>query len=210
MIWRRLFIIFKDIQLNHWNAGIKQLTNEVVLYYERIDFNYWKKLKEEYESSANNTSISISLTNGGERNGENSKNNENNNNTNKIPVIVPNTLVPSKYHKEKKTKVQQRTKSRITKWKIIKQTAQTNKQTMFKDIGEIQMNGHSSKSNDDSKDEIDNNNSKKSMKSQKSKPAIKRNADDQKESKKQRESEIELQPETDKNEASNNDKKNTT
>merc|ERR1712228_477252 len=91
MIWRRLFIIFKDIQLNHWNAGIKQLANEVVLYYERIDFEYWKKLKLEYEDSLN----ADTQTNGciDDENIEN------------VLIVVPKTLVPQKYNDAKLKKL---------------------------------------------------------------------------------------------------------
>jgi len=54
IIWNQLYLIFNQIIINHWNPGIKQLANEVILYYERIDFEYWKKLKQQY---SNNTII---------------------------------------------------------------------------------------------------------------------------------------------------------
>eukprot|EP01083_Nonionella_stella_P220793 789578_1 len=130
MIWRRLFIIFKDIQLNHWNSGIKHLSNEVILYYEHIDFAYWKKLKEEYEESAKATEETEPPT---QTNG--------NTDTHKIAVVVPNTLVPKRYQYAKQHVIDEKEKDRINKYKLIRETADKNKQIMDK-IKMIEKNGY--------------------------------------------------------------------
>merc|ERR1712228_532660 len=120
MIWRRLFIIFKDIQLNHWNAGIKQLANEVVLYYERIDFEYWKKLKLEYEDSVNaetQTNGCIDV--------ENIEN---------VLIVVPKTLVPQKYNDANLKKLNAKKNKRMNKYKQMREIAMKNKIKFDKEI----------------------------------------------------------------------------
>eukprot|EP00484_Ammonia_sp_Unknown_P000393 CAMPEP_0197022400 /NCGR_PEP_ID=MMETSP1384-20130603/3299_1 /TAXON_ID=29189 /ORGANISM="Ammonia sp." /LENGTH=688 /DNA_ID=CAMNT_0042450443 /DNA_START=67 /DNA_END=2130 /DNA_ORIENTATION=+ len=161
MIWRRLFIIFKNIQLNHWNAGIKQLTNEVVLYYERIDFQYWKKLKEEYESNNDQSTPNGHTDTAKKPDGETEpeqdhENNGNNHANHKIPVIVPTTLVPSQYQTEKSTKIKRKRQQRESKWKSINEAAMQNKKQF---VQENEMNGHTDdvKQNDEAIANVDNN-----------------------------------------------------
>merc|ERR1712048_1354226 len=107
MIWRRLFIIFKDIELNHWNNGVKQLANEVVLYYERIDFEYWKKLKLEYEEN---------IKKAGTKNGEIED-----------VIGVPITLDPKQFHDKKLEKIKIRKDERVIQYERMRELAMKNK-----------------------------------------------------------------------------------
>merc|ERR1712113_707263 len=86
-----------------------------------------------------------------------SKDNKNNH---KIPVIVPKTLVPDRYQNEKKYKIQQREKQRMSKWKLLKKAAEENKQIVCKNNQETkpEINGHNkiNDNNDSNENEINN------------------------------------------------------
>jgi len=141
MIWRRLFIIFKDIELNHWNSGVQNLCKEVVVYYERIDSAYWQQLKDEYEkhakvsmngvrtrSNANDLLNTTSLSNESSRDRSNdvvdydvvSPSSEG-------QVVVPSTLVPAKYQSERRNEGDRKTKNRKSKYRSLREAAARNK-----------------------------------------------------------------------------------
>ena len=120
LIWRRLFIIFKDIQLNHWNAAIKQLANEVVLYYERIDFEYWKKLKLEYEDNVNDDKEGQAITT------TTTATKYDDPKSDKI-MQRPHTLVPSKYNDARLKKLNAKKNKRVMNYNKMREVAMKNK-----------------------------------------------------------------------------------
>ena len=147
MIWRRLFIIFKDIELNHWNQGVQNLCKEVVVYYERIDSAYWLQLKEEYEKNAANGPVlngdTRTRSNGlenGKSSVENSRTRSNANSndadtldiaaSNSSEVAVPSTLVPAKYQEDRRHELKQRNRARAAKYKSLRKTAGHNKEKL--------------------------------------------------------------------------------
>jgi len=137
VIWRRLFIIFKDIELNHWNQGVQNLCKEVVVYYERIDSAYWQQLKEEYALNAadtpalgdgtrNRSNDIYTLTNGGQQGQEQNERTRSNDLTT-LDVAAPSTLVPHKYREDRRLQEEQRKKERVSKYKALRHRADTNK-----------------------------------------------------------------------------------
>jgi len=145
MIWRRLFIIFKDIELNHWNKGVQNLCKEVVVYYERIDSVYWQQLKEEYEKHATQPAMNgdtrsrsndLYATNNGNKENSRTRSNDvyDNNDNASAPsseiVVVPSTLVPAKYREERRNELNQQTRDRASKYQSLRETAAVNKEKL--------------------------------------------------------------------------------
>jgi len=141
MIWRRLFIIFKDIELNHWNSGVQNLCKEVVVYYERIDNEYWQQLKDEYEkhakssmnngirtrSNANDLLLTTNHENESSRDRSNDVVDYDVVSSNEGQVVVPSTLVPAKYQAEKRNEGDRKRRNRKSKYISLQATAARNK-----------------------------------------------------------------------------------
>merc|ERR1712083_318119 len=140
MIWRRLFIIFKDIELNHWNQNIKNLCKEVVVYYERIDSVYWQALRDEYEQNSElyKDNMDKPKMNGqtrGRSNGQdlnNGSKDDSRSRSNDITtppsegrqVVVPSTLVPAKYQEEREYELMNRKRARKSRYESLRDTAE--------------------------------------------------------------------------------------
>jgi len=131
MIWRRLFIIFKDIELNHWNQGVQTLCKEVTVYYERIDSAYWKRLNEEYHETASKDNAARPRSNGIRSESEANK-------KGKLcgaaesgadgAVLVPSSLVPREFANAQRAALDDKRKRRAARYDAIGQAATRNKQ----------------------------------------------------------------------------------
>lgn len=139
MIWRRLFIIFKDIELNHWNHNVQNLCKEVVVYYERIDSAYWQQLKEEYDKDAmatpplkdgtrNRSNDIYTMSNGADHEALSKTESESARaRSNALKKAVPATLVPHEYRKERRRQRERRDADRQSKYESLRRIGDQNK-----------------------------------------------------------------------------------